>query len=209
MPVVDIAATLQFRNDCARSCNGTLSSSFVGYVNLWLRIRSLLYTRIFSRSQQEPSMSNSFHHVPGTGGFFIFIFYIFVFYKNIFSIWKFTGIYHGRPAAGRPVPAARQRGGRGISEKKFAEKIARRSLGAGRPAAGRPALAARLQGDRISHPYIRVGWSPHPSFASLKFQKPRKKREGQRRSPAGFSSRRLQVTKILLRFTNRLCCNFC
>ena len=100
MPVVDIAATLQFRNDCARSCNGTLSSSFVGYVNLWLRIRSLLYTRIFSRSQQEPSMSNSFHHVPGTGGFFIFIFYIFVFYKNIFSIWKFTGIYPGRPAAG-------------------------------------------------------------------------------------------------------------
>ena len=40
-------------------------------------------------------------------------------------------------------------------KKKFAEKIAQRSLGAGRPAAGRPALAARL-----SHPYIRVGWSP-------------------------------------------------
>ena len=29
--------------------------------------------------------------------FFIFIFFIFVFYKNIFSIWKFTGIYPGRP----------------------------------------------------------------------------------------------------------------
>ena len=62
-------------------------------------------------------------------------FFIFVFYKNIFSIWKFTGIYPGRPAAGR----------QSISEKNFAEKIARRSLGAGRPAAGRPApQAARL-----------------------------------------------------------------
>ena len=50
----------------------------------------------------------------------------------------------------------------------------------GRPAAGRPALAARLLDDRLSHPYIRVGWSPHPSFASLKFQKPRKEREGER-----------------------------
>jgi len=30
-----------------------------------------------------------------------FLFFIFVFYKNIFSIWKFTGIYPGRPAAGR------------------------------------------------------------------------------------------------------------
>jgi len=30
--------------------------------------------------------------------FFIFIFFIFVFYKNIFSIWKFTGIYPGYPA---------------------------------------------------------------------------------------------------------------
>ena len=47
-------------------------------------------------------------------------------------------------------------------KKKFAEKIERRSLGAGRPAAGRPALAAWLQGDRLSHPYIRVGWSPAP-----------------------------------------------
>ena len=41
-------------------------------------------------------------------GFFIFIFFISVFYKNIFSIWKFTEIYSGRPAAG----------GRGLSAKK-------------------------------------------------------------------------------------------
>ena len=62
-------------------------------------------------------------------GFFIFLFFIFVFYKNIFSILKFTEIY---PAAPLPVGrdlAARQRGGRGISEKNFAEKIARKSLG--------------------------------------------------------------------------------
>ena len=81
-------------------------------------------------------------------GFFYFLFFIFVFYKNIFSILKFTEIY---PAAPLPVGrdlAARQRGGRGISEKNFEEKIARRSLGAGRPAAGLPALAARLRGDR-------------------------------------------------------------
>ena len=33
----------------------------------------------------------------------VFLFFIFVFYKNIFSIWKFTVIYPGRPAAGRPA----------------------------------------------------------------------------------------------------------
>ena len=61
-------------------------------------------------------------------------------------------------------PVARQRGGR-----------PHRPPGSGaagptvRLAAGRPALAAPLQEDRLSHPYIRVGWSPHPSFASLKF----------------------------------------
>ena len=36
-------------------------------------------------------------------GFFIFIFYISVFYKNIFSIWKFTEIYPGRPGPDRPA----------------------------------------------------------------------------------------------------------
>ena len=40
--------------------------------------------------------------VEAGGGFFIFIFFISVFYKNIFSILKFTDIYPGRPAAGRP-----------------------------------------------------------------------------------------------------------
>ena len=95
-------------------------------------------------------------------------------------------------------------------KKNFAEKIARRSLEAGRSAAGRPALAARLQGDRLSHPYIRVGWSPPPLYKLLAAPHPlicltknleKKKREGgrerrgegeaKRRSPVGFSSRRL------------------
>ena len=34
----------------------------------------------------------------------VFLFFIFLFYKNIFSIWKFTGIYPGCSAAGRPGP---------------------------------------------------------------------------------------------------------
>ena len=46
----------------------------------------------------------------------VFLFFIFVFYKNIFSIWKFTGIYPGRPAAG----------GRA-----FLKKISQRKLRAG------------------------------------------------------------------------------
>ena len=48
------------------------------------------------------------------GGFFIFIFFIFVFYKNIFPIWKFTGIYPGRPAAGRPGPGRPAAGRQGL-----------------------------------------------------------------------------------------------
>ena len=73
-------------------------------------------------------------------------------------------------------PAAQLPGGQdlaawqGLILKKIRKIIADRSLGP----------VARLPGDRLSHPYIRVGWSPHPSFASLQFQKPRKKREGGR-----------------------------
>ena len=60
--------------------------------------------------------------------------------------------------------AARQPGGRGFFAKKTRKIIADRSLGP----------AARLPGGRLSLPYIRVGWSPHPSFASLQFQKQKK-----------------------------------
>ena len=41
---------------------------------------------------------------PGRRGFFIFLFFNFVFYKNIFLFSKFTEIYPGRSAAGRPGP---------------------------------------------------------------------------------------------------------
>ena len=49
----------------------------------------------------------------GGGGFFIFLFFIFVFYKNIFSIWKFIGIYPDRSAAGRPGPGRPAEGRQG------------------------------------------------------------------------------------------------
>ena len=78
-------------------------------------------------------------------------------------------------AAGSWTPGSGAAGA--FLEKKFAEKIARRSLGAGRPAAGRPAQAARLQGDRLSHPYIRVGWSP-PLIYITKISETKKKDGG-------------------------------
>ena len=115
--------------------------------------------------------------------FFIFIFLFFT--KNIFSIWKFTGIYPGS----RDL-AARQRGGRGFCAKSFAQIIAHRSLGASRPATGRPtpwppgswaAGPGRPAAGRPALPLLYKGWLvPRPSFTSLKFQKPRNKREGGR-----------------------------
>ena len=132
---------------------------------------------------------------------FLFLYFLFPF---------FTKIYFRYGNLQKYTPAARLPGGRDFNAKKRRKKIADRSLGP----------VARQRGGRLSHLYIRVGWSPHPSFASLQFQKQRKKeREGERRSPARFSSRRLQVTKILLRFTNSMiecpdmssnyfCCNY-
>ena len=133
----------------------------------------------------------------------VFLFFIFVL-KNIY--FRFGNLQEY-------TPAARQRGGRGFYAKNFAQIIARRSLGVGRPAAGRPAPPGRSATGRPALPPLYKGWLvPRPSFTSLKFQKPRKERErvreGERRRPLGFSSRRLQVTKILLRFTNRLYCNY-
>ena len=111
---------------------------------------------------------------------FLFTFFNFVFYKNIFSFSKFTGIYPGRPAVGRPGPGRPTAGRQGLLCKKNFENICAQvpggrspgsgAAGPGRPAAGRPAL-----------PPLYKGWlAPHPSFASLKFHKPRKKREGGR-----------------------------
>ena len=139
--------------------------------------------------------------------FYFYIFY-FCFYKNIFSIWKFTEIYPGHPAAGR----------QGLKRIKKKKKFADRSLGpVARQRGGRP---PRPLGGRLYHPYIRVGWSPTPHLHHYNSRnKEKREREGERRSPAGFPSRRLQVTKILLRFTNIMivcpdmsrnyfCCNY-
>ena len=91
--------------------------------------------------------------------FFIFIFF-FIFYKNIFSIWKFTEIYPGRPAAGRLGLGRPAAGRQGLKHKKEEKKLQTgpwgRSPGSGaadppgRPIAGRPApQAARQQGDQL------------------------------------------------------------
>ena len=112
---------------------------------------------------------------------FLFLYFIFLFFIKIYFCFrnlqkytrlsscgaaevflqKFREIFY-RKAPGGPV--ARQRGGRPHRP----------------PSSGARAPAARQQGDRLPHPYIRVGGSSHPSFASLKFQKPRKEREGGR-----------------------------
>ena len=78
-------------------------------------------------------------------GFFIFIFFISVFYKNIFSIWKFTEIYPGRHAAGRPGPGRPAAGRQGLFRKKKIKKIADSSLGpVARLRGGRPWPACRM-----------------------------------------------------------------
>ena len=118
---------------------------------------------------------------------FLFFYFLFQFFTKIYfrfgNLQKYTS---SAPLLGGRDPAARRQG---LTCKKKTKKITDRSLGTGRPAAGlpgrpaagRPAPTGRpAAGDRLSHPYIRVGWSPHPSFASLQFQKPRKKREGGR-----------------------------
>ena len=70
---------------------------------------------------------------------FIFLYFLFSFFTKIY--FRFGNLQEYTPVAwgGRDL-AARQRGGRGICEKNFREKIPRRSLGAGHPAAGRPAV---------------------------------------------------------------------
>ena len=137
--------------------------------------------------------------LAATSGYFIFIFFISVFYKNIFSIWKFTEIYPGRPAAGRPGPGRPAAGRQGLICKKRGKKL---RTGPWEPAAGRPASqAAPLRGGRP--PLYKGVGCPSPSFALLKIQKKEKRGrerrgegEAKRRSPVGFSRRRLEVTKI-------------
>ena len=114
------------------------------------------------------SGSGSGSGAPRMRPVFLFFYFLLSFFAKIY--FRFGNLQEYTPAA--PLPggrdlAARQWGGRGFCAKLFAQIIALRSLGAGRPAAGRPAL-----------PPLYKGWLvPHTSFASLKFQKPRKERE--------------------------------
>ena len=81
---------------------------------------------------------------------FLFLYFLFSFFTKIY--FRFGNLQEYTPAA--PLPggrdlAARQRGGRGICEKNFRDKIARRSLGpVARQRGGRPSLAARQRGGR-------------------------------------------------------------
>ena len=132
---------------------------------------------------------------------FYFIFFISIFYKKIY--FRFGNLQKYIPAA--PLPGGRDLAGRqGLIRKKKTKKNCRQVPGAGRPAAGRsaplaaqqlggrPPLAARLLGGRLSHPYIRVGWSPTPHLHHYNSRKKRERgRERERRNPAGFSGRRL------------------
>ena len=122
----------------------------------------------------------------------VFIFYIFIFYKNIFSFSKFTGIYPGRPAAGPPG-----RGAAGAFLKKIRGENCAQVPG-GRPAAGRSGGRPWPPGCGATGPptLYKVLAVPHPLICLTKNPE-KKKREGgregeaKRRSPAGFSSRRL------------------
>jgi len=78
--------------------------------------------------------------VGGFGDFFIFLFFIFIFYKNIFLFSKFTGIYPGRPAVGRPGPGHPAAGRQGLLCKNFCKNICARVPGGpvARQRGGRP-----------------------------------------------------------------------
>ena len=147
----------------------------------WIQTLSLTLT--WTRPTRDPDQTR-YNPSPDSNTanpkkrFFIFIF-LFSFFTKIY--FRFRNLQEYTPAApllgGRDL-AARQRGGRGISGKKirgenWAQVPGGRSPGSGaagpgRPAAGRPAL-----------PPLYKGWLV-PPFASLKFQKPRRKREGGR-----------------------------
>ena len=118
----DISHKIYF---CFKACNAKQCC----FPNLWCRIHiislvnerqsltaSFAFTLFCLHLQQKTKYSN-FHTDVGLGGVggpqekepgtvlpCVFLFFIFVFYKNIFLIWKFTGIYPGRPTAGRPGP---------------------------------------------------------------------------------------------------------
>ena len=124
-------------------------------------------------------------------GGFLFLYFLFLFFTKIY--FRFEILQKYTPAA--PLPggrdlAARQPGGRGLSAKKDDKKL---QTGPWGPVArhwdGRPPTV------------YKVLAAPHPLICLTKNPEKKEKRvregEAKRRSPTRFSSRRLQVTKIL------------
>ena len=150
---------------------------------------------------------------------FSFSYFLISFFTKIY--FCFRNLQEYTPAA--PLPGGRHLAaplpdGRGFSAKSFAENLRPDPWRTGRPAAGRLApQAARLRGDRLPLHCIRVWLPPHPSFASLKIQKKKKREEGGRGGvrERGEAAKPCRIFKPatagnqnFLHFTNRLCCNY-
>ena len=106
--------------------------------------------------------------------FLFFYFFIFVFYKNIFSIWKFTGIYPGRLAAGAAGAFLKKNRGENCAQVPRGRSPGSGPAGPGRPAAGRPAL-----------PPLYKGWLvPPPLICITKIPETKKKERGRERGEA-------------------------
>ena len=93
------------------------------------------------------------------------------------SVFFVSGIVEMQMRGGGRPPGSRTTGLRDLSAIMFRVFFAEKPPPPGSWAAGPGRPAAR----RLALPPLYKGWLvPHPSFASLKFQKPRKKREGGR-----------------------------
>ena len=96
----------------------------------------------------HPPMVNNWTCGPTAADFLFLYFFIFVFYKNIFLFSKFTGIYPGRPAAGRAGPGRPAAGRQGLFCKNFRGEFAEKSLEDRSPDSG--AAGPRPPGSRAT-----------------------------------------------------------
>jgi len=108
---------------------------------------------------------------------FLFLYFLFLFFtKNIFSIWKFTEIYPGRPATGRPGPGRPAAGRQGLICKKKRKQNCSQVPGNRPPGSRAAGLPGRPAGGRPAPPPLYKGVGcPSPSFALLKIQKKEKR----------------------------------
>ena len=127
---------------------------------------------------------------------FLFLYFLFLFFTKIY--FRFQNLQEYTPAA--PLPGGQDlvaplRGGRGFSVKNFAENLHRNPWRTGRPAAGRPPPPALYKGLVAPQPLICPTKNPEKKKRGGGRER-RGEGEAKRRSPVGFSSRRLQVTKM-------------